>query len=723
MEAIEIKMGKLPPSWDGNGRMVKSITFCVTEDCNLACKYCYMTGKNSKRKMNFDIARKAVDYILTDKESWDIDGAVVWDFIGGEPFLEIELIDQISDYIKQQMLLLDHPWFGTYKFSFSSNGILYNHPKVQDYIIKNRNHISIGLSVDGNKIKHDLQRVYPDGSGSFDDVMRNVPLWMKQFGDVHTKATFSHDDLPYLKDSIISLWNIGIKTVAANVVFEDVWQEGDDVILEDQLRELGDYIIENKLWEEHSVRFLDPNIGFPIDEEDRKKNFCGAGKMLAVDVEGKFYPCIRFLDFTLNKEKELCMGDVENGINRDKIRPFYGLYLDNQSTQECKDCEVATGCAWCTGFNYDCFGTVYKRATYICKMHKATVRANEYFWNRYSEVTGLKSPRDDARDARLISRKLKFMQFLTADNVTPHCHYRSNNGSEKIMSPEIVESGLAFAKKNGYMPVFIGAQAQVPEINLKDSIFIVDAREKESFGQEIRVFDNNADCESFRGSNCTLLINKENTTKIHEFVSKLITRLSGIDKRVNIVLENIEVWQDCDIENYKVQLERLSNLVVEQQQKRDRVEINVLTDRLSLKSFMDCDAGSNIITLAPNGKLYLCPAFYFENPEDSVGDLEIGVNIKNKHLLDLENAPICMECDSYHCMRCKFMNKSLTGEINTPSKIQCIVSHIERNATRELQKKLIKLELLPAEELVNEIDYLDPLEKLIRKEKRGIYVD
>jgi len=147
------------------------------------------------------------------------------------------------------MFLLNHRWFNSYRLSFSSNGLLYGTPAVQKYIKKNQYHLSIGLSVDGNKIKHNLQRVKPDGSGSYDDVAKNVPLWLRQFPSASTKATFAHADIPYLKDSIISLWNITIKIVSANVVFEDVWEEGDDIIMEQQLRELADYVLENKLEE------------------------------------------------------------------------------------------------------------------------------------------------------------------------------------------------------------------------------------------------------------------------------------------------------------------------------------------------------------------------------------------------------------------------------------------------------------------------------------------
>lgn len=85
-------------SWK-NG-MAKNITFIVTKDCQLACKYCYLVGKNSKERMSWEVAKKAIDYILDHEEDYK-EESVVWDFIGGEPFLEIDLIDTICDYLKK----------------------------------------------------------------------------------------------------------------------------------------------------------------------------------------------------------------------------------------------------------------------------------------------------------------------------------------------------------------------------------------------------------------------------------------------------------------------------------------------------------------------------------------------------------------------------------------------------------------------------------------------
>ena len=108
----------------------KEITFIVTKDCQLACKYCYLVGKNSQGRMSFDIAQKAVDYILSHEFHWYFNQkSVIWDFIGGEPFLEIELIDKICDYIKKEMYRLNHHWFDSYRFSFSTNGLTYSSDK------------------------------------------------------------------------------------------------------------------------------------------------------------------------------------------------------------------------------------------------------------------------------------------------------------------------------------------------------------------------------------------------------------------------------------------------------------------------------------------------------------------------------------------------------------------------------------------------------------------
>lgn len=389
-----MKIKDLDKQWEDG--VAKSITFIVTKDCQLACKYCYLVGKNTKERMTWDVAKQAIDYIL-DHESDMSEESVIWDFIGGEPFLEIDLIDKICDYLKVEMFRRNHHWFNSYRFSFSTNGINYATDKVQHFIKKNHEHLSIGITIDGTKRKHDLNRIWKtaemekgimpkpeEEQGSYDDVVKNIPLWLEQFPGAGTKVTISSADIPYIKESVLHLYSLGIHEVNINCVFEDVWKDGDDKLFEQQLTELADAIIDCGYYTDYACSFFTEHMGKPMDCQSENQNWCGAGRMLAVDAEGNFYPCTRFAQYSLRSKKAWIIGNVRDGIDKNKLRPFFTLDRCTQSTDECINCEVASGCAWCQGENYDAADTptVYQRSTAICKMHKARVRANNYYWNK-----------------------------------------------------------------------------------------------------------------------------------------------------------------------------------------------------------------------------------------------------------------------------------------------------------------------------------------------------
>ena len=375
----------------------KTITFIVTKDCQLACRYCYLVGKNNKERMPFEIAKRAIDFILSNENDFPEKG-VIWDFIGGEPFLEIDLIDKICDYIRIELYRLNHHWFNDYLFAFTTNGLNYDSVKVQNFIEKNRKHLSIGLTIDGTKRKHDLNRVYKNSNrGSYDDVVKNIPLWMKQFPTVGTKVTISSDDINYIAESVLHIYNLGVNLIHINCVFENVWKEGDDRLFEEQLMILADAIIDNEYYKTCSCSFFEERLGKPLDRKKRNNNWCGAGRMLSIDAAGNFYPCTRFAQYSLRDKEAWIIGNVYDGIDKNKLRPFLTLDRCTQSTPECVSCEVAEGCAWCQGENFDAAQThtVFERATAICKMHKARVRANNYYWNKLYRKLELEGKREE----------------------------------------------------------------------------------------------------------------------------------------------------------------------------------------------------------------------------------------------------------------------------------------------------------------------------------------
>ena len=126
---------------DGQKILTQSITFQVTDDCNLACTYCYQ-GHKGKNKMSFETAKKFFDLVLSGDKGFksyinpEKSPGLVVDFIGGEPLLEVELIDQICTYIMDTLIKLNHPWAMKTMFSICSNGVLYRDEKVQAFLRK-----------------------------------------------------------------------------------------------------------------------------------------------------------------------------------------------------------------------------------------------------------------------------------------------------------------------------------------------------------------------------------------------------------------------------------------------------------------------------------------------------------------------------------------------------------------------------------------------------------
>lgn len=56
--------------------------------------------------------------------------ALVIDFMGGEPFLNIDVMEYITSYFLERAIKEHHIWARTVRFSISTNGQAYFDPKV-----------------------------------------------------------------------------------------------------------------------------------------------------------------------------------------------------------------------------------------------------------------------------------------------------------------------------------------------------------------------------------------------------------------------------------------------------------------------------------------------------------------------------------------------------------------------------------------------------------------
>jgi len=380
-----------------NSTLSRTVTFQVTDACNLACTYCYQINKG-QRKMSFETAKKFIDLLLSGEKGFDEyinpskSPAVIIEFIGGEPFLEIELIDKIVSYFFRECIRLNHPWVDKFMISICSNGVLYFDERVQKFLDKYKNNISFSITIDGNKELHDSCRVFHDGSPSYDIAIAGATDWMSKGYYMGSKITIAPANIQHVFSALKHMIELGYKDINANCVYEEGWEQHHATELYYQLKQAADYIIEKDVVEDVFLSIFDEKFFVPKHEDDIT-NWCGGNcLMLACDPDGYLYPCIRYMESSLGcSRKPLRIGSVDEGIGTSEdyscnINCLNCIDRKTQSTDECFYCPIADGCSWCSAYNYQTYGTANKRATYICEMHKARALANAYYWAKYYEL-------------------------------------------------------------------------------------------------------------------------------------------------------------------------------------------------------------------------------------------------------------------------------------------------------------------------------------------------
>ena len=377
------------------GKKVKTVTFIVTHQCNLRCSYCYEGHKSGKR-MDLETAKKCVDLLFAEDarnselvNETDANGLII-EFIGGEPFLETDLIDRTMEYFLDRAIELEHRWATRYMINISTNGTLGDDPKVQQFMCKYAGRLSIGVTIDGDKAAHDACRVDCDGCGSYDRAIKMFRQTGGEAGERHTKYTIAPGNLHLFAGSVRHLClEEGVDTLNCNCVYEEGWTIGHARELYRQLVEVSDMLRESgaDTW----VSILDWEAGEPLPDTDTQ-NWCGGdGRMLAFDVDGTVLPCMRYSTISIPEKEQPVyrIGDADSGIavradDARRLAELRSITRQSQSDQRCLDCPIASGCAWCTAYNYQRTGTPNRRVTYICEMHKARVLAQCYHHNTLS---------------------------------------------------------------------------------------------------------------------------------------------------------------------------------------------------------------------------------------------------------------------------------------------------------------------------------------------------
>ena len=298
---------------------------------------------------------------------------------------------------------------------------------------------------------------------------------------------------------------------------------------------------------------------------------------------------------------------------------------------------------------------------------------------------------------------LTYLIILLDDTSVSYCGYCPLQREQRLMPLDVLQRGIVWAMKENLNIQMVYPHYQLPK-EYRDTIETIDHTKigPSECGEQLDVTVV-ADLAKADGPQtylwqCTL----DELQRQQEAVANVVSHV----RRLNVVLTNVAGWKEQQFADYKEVLDRLADHLLDLYARGKAPQLNLLTDRLILQQMNNCGAGDTSVTLAPDGRFYVCPAFY---PGTSVGSLAEGLAVPNQQLYKVDHAPICRACDAWQCCRCVWQSEQLTGDANTPSHQQCVAAHLERNASRRLQQELKRRGVrLEDSSEIKEIDYLDP---------------
>ncbi|MBA4384812.1 MAG: hypothetical protein C0410_08755 [Anaerolinea sp.] len=333
----------------------QTVTLTLTEDCNLRCRYCYEPNKSRDRYMSLATAQKVVIEYMEKENEFD---GVQFDFFGGEPMLAFDLIRELVDWFHTRSWRKEHLFF------IGTNGTILTE-KMKSWLVQNKDCVWLGISLDGNKIAHDLNR-----SNSYDLLMRNLPFFRENWPTQPAKMTISAETIPYVAESIIELEEMEIP-FSANIVFEDIWGTPEQkVALLDIYAQQLDRLVEYYVVHSDLVpaRIVDLRPEFATNERKGDDDigedcvrYCGAGhEMVVIEVDGTKSPCHRFSSWVTGKPVP------NNLVNHQK----------SWGPKKCAACRWNKICATCAGFNWQINGDSGVRTVYHCEAFKLELQAS-----------------------------------------------------------------------------------------------------------------------------------------------------------------------------------------------------------------------------------------------------------------------------------------------------------------------------------------------------------
>lgn len=349
--------------------------FVVTTACNVGCVYCQANNgtRCSGLFMDKETARRAVDIALESPTK-----SLTFEFQGGEPLLNFEIIKYIVEYSKEANK--------THSINYT---VVSNLTLLTDEMITyfRENNFGVSTSLDGHEFLHNKNRPYKDGGHTYRDVIKSIDRLREAGVYVGAIQTTTKESLKHPREIVDTYYNLGFNSIfirpltplgKATKNWNEIGYSPDEFL--DFYSEVLDAVIainEKDVFfkEEHATILLKRIDGQFVNYMELRSP-CGAGiGQLAYYPDGNIFTCDEGRMLHEMGDSIFCLGNVNKST--------YRSIIDNgtckavcassilESIPTCCDCVYQPYCGTCPVVSYAADGDIMEKSPrgYRCKIY------------------------------------------------------------------------------------------------------------------------------------------------------------------------------------------------------------------------------------------------------------------------------------------------------------------------------------------------------------------
>ena len=304
--------------------------------------------------MDLSVAKEALEREFANADGFD---DIEIDLFGGEPTLCKKLLIELVKWVETRKFKKPAVFF------LETNGTQV-HGEFQAWLLKNKRHVNVSLSLDGTPETHNANR-----SDSYSKI--DVGFFVKNYPQQAVRMTVDRRTVGRLCDDVMHLHNLGFLRIDASLACGIEWETGDAVeVLREQLEKLCRCYLGHPELKECSL--FDMHLPDLLRQGKSLPSRCGAGtSIVSVATDGRRYPCHTFQPNTTDIPVEL------GALDFSKISDF--------RDPECSGCVLEPACPTCYGINHRIHGNMLKRDKDYCRVMKIRALAVSFLRGKQIE--------------------------------------------------------------------------------------------------------------------------------------------------------------------------------------------------------------------------------------------------------------------------------------------------------------------------------------------------